>query len=184
MDPSYSSYSTYSSYSSYSSYSYSFVDDQDDYPNPVTTATQPFHVASSPQAHYIAPAPESPKREDKKTSPLAEKLSPKQKRTSPGKSGFEFDTNSLNFFSAQTAAAVSAAVSAAINHQINQNILLAPSTSAVAQPPRSCRNRPLSTQPLTQLTKNNHYQMLLSRPPPSIPGEGSGHIHYLFPKSR
>lgn len=135
MDPSYSSYSTYSSYSSYSSYSYSFVDDQDDYPNPVTTATQPFHVASSPQAHYIAPVPESPKREDKKTSPLAEKLSPKQKRTSPGKSGFEFDTNSLNFFSAQTAAAVSAAVSAAINHQINQNILLAPSTSAVAQPP-------------------------------------------------
>ncbi|EFO61392.1 Hypothetical protein GLP15_4472 [Giardia lamblia P15] len=135
MDPSYSSYSTYSSYSSYSSYSYSFVDDHDDYPNPMTTATQPFHVASSPQAHYIALAPESPKREDKKTSPLAEKSSPKQKRASPGRSGFEFDANSLNFFSAQTAAAVSAAVSAAINHQINQNILLAPSTSAAIQPP-------------------------------------------------
>lgn len=135
MDPSYSSYSSYSSYPSYSSYSYSLTDDHYDYPNPMTTTDQPFHVASSPQAQFIATAPGSPKREDKKTSPLVERSPPKQKKASPGRGGFELDANSLNFFSAQTAAAVSAAVSAAINHQIHQNTLVLPPTSVAAQPP-------------------------------------------------
>lgn len=135
MDQSCSSYSNYSSYSSYSSYSYSFTDDQYDYPNPMTTAAQPLHAASSPYPRFAAPVPDSPKREDKKTSPLVRGESPKQKRASPIRSGFELDANSLNFFSAQTAAAVSAAVSAAINHQINQSTLSIPPFPVTTHPP-------------------------------------------------